>query len=128
MEQCYQKLLEVQKIPLKTFLDDSDLHDISERNLEVAIQCVLDIGAHIIAEKGFKSPAEYEDIIIILGNEKVLSSKVAASLKGMGRFRNLLVHEYMEIDYKRVYEILQKDIIILGEFAKEILSFIKNKA
>jgi len=38
----------------------------------------------------------------------------------MAGFRNILIHEYSEIDTNRVYQAVHKDIDDLAEFAKRI--------
>jgi len=47
-------------------------------------------------------------------------------LQGISGFRNILVHEYGEIDRKKVYEVLQNQVKDLEEFKKEILKFIER--
>ena len=37
---------------MDAFLSDDDLQDIVERNLQLAIESILDIGQHIIASSG----------------------------------------------------------------------------
>ncbi len=98
-----------------------------ERNLQVAIECILDIGNHIIAEKGFEIPENSGDIIRILGEEKVIPSNFAEKIKGIVGFRNILVHEYTEIDYKLLYNYLIYRLNDLREFAVHISSYLEKE-
>jgi uncharacterized protein YutE (UPF0331/DUF86 family) len=43
-------------------------------------------------------------------------------MKGLGGFRNVLVHEYLGIDINEEYQNFQKALIVFRKFAKEILS------
>lgn len=63
-----------------------------ERNFQVAVGCVLDIGNHIIAEEGFEGLDDNEDIIRILGEEGIISLDLAERMKGLAGFRNIIVH------------------------------------
>lgn len=45
----------------------------------------------------------------------------------MARFRNLLVHEYLEIRLDRVHEKIQKNLGDFDRFAKEIVGYIEKK-
>ena len=38
--------------------------------------------------------------------------------------RNLLIHEYLEIDLERLYRIIQEDLEDLSEFAEHIKDFV----
>ncbi len=98
-----------------------------ERNLHVAIECILDIGNHIIAEKGFETPEDSEDIIRILGEEGVLRSDFAGKIKGMAGFRNILVHGYTGIDYGLLYNFLIYRLEDLREFAMHISSYLEKE-
>ena len=62
-------------------------------------------------------PADSKELFEILAGRKVLSVRLSRKLVPMAGFRNLLVHEYLEIDRHRVYAILGND---LGDFEKFI--------
>ncbi|MFQ6014557.1 MAG: DUF86 domain-containing protein [Anaerolineae bacterium] len=57
LDECLDKLRKVcQPVNFQTYTKDSLMRDITERNLQVAIEVVLDIGNHIIASCGWESP------------------------------------------------------------------------
>ncbi len=99
--------------PLKTrsrtaFDEDPYLRDIVERNLEVAAQCCIDICHRVIALEGAEKPTDYHDAILQLGQLGVLPTDFARELAPIARFRNILVHEYVRIDWDEVYRNLQQ--------------------
>ncbi len=98
-----------------------------ERNFQVAIECILDIGNHIIAEKGFESPDESGDIIRIMGEEDIIPSDYAGRIKGMPGFRNILIHEYTEIDYHLLYSYLSDHLDDFREFARYISVYLEKE-
>jgi len=108
-------------------MDNGVLLSAVERNLHIAIECVLDIGNHIIAEKGFETPEDNEDIIRILGNERVIPSEFASRVKGMAGFRNVLVHEYTGIDYRLLHSYLIYRLDDLREFAHRISLYLEKE-
>lgn len=94
VEGYLKKLRRIQRAVEKdTFLADSDRKDIVERNLNLAIESVLDIGQHIIASSGWEPAEEYADIFEILQQHGVISQELLSRVPGMAGFRNLLVHE-----------------------------------
>ena len=49
----------------------------AERGLQVAIECILDIGSHLIAVAGWRRPKEYADVIRILAEQSVIPTSFA---------------------------------------------------
>jgi len=61
-----------------------------ERGLQVCIQAVLDIGNHILAEKGI-AVESYRDILQELGKLSIIPADFSLKIKGMAGLRNILV-------------------------------------
>jgi len=110
----------------KNFLEDFHLYGLTERYLQLSCQIVLDVLDLLVIGEGFKKPADRSESISLLFNRNIISEKTASKLQGISGFRNILVHEYGEIDRKKVYEVLQSQTKDLKEFKKEILKFIKD--
>ena len=98
IEECVADLQEIRKLPERAFIENRSVRAAAERLLQVAIQSVLDIGSHIIAERGFREADGYAEIIDILGEEGVLPKRFAARIRGMAGLRNILVHDYLDVD------------------------------
>ena len=96
----------------------------AKHSLQEAIEACLDIGNHIIAEKGFRRPEDYKEIFIVLEEEGVIDHELSTKLQEMARFRNLLVHRYGEIDTRRIYIIMSDDLKDIQKFTKSILKYI----
>lgn len=72
-----------------------------------AIECLLDIGNHIIADHGFERPENYPDVFRILHQNKIIDDCLFNSLEGMASFRNVLIHDYINLDRSKVYRIIK---------------------
>jgi uncharacterized protein YutE (UPF0331/DUF86 family) len=92
-----------------------------------AIQGCIDASAELIAALGWRKPASYVDVFTVLGEEGVLTADFARRLGGMVRFHNILVHQYREIDFDRVYDSLQEDLGDFDLFERSILAFLENQ-
>jgi uncharacterized protein YutE (UPF0331/DUF86 family) len=104
LERCIAKVrAALEDLDEEAYLQDTFLQDVVERNLQLASQIVLDVSTHVIAEQGWQSPDSYEEAIQILARHDVIPASLAGQLKGMAGFRNILVHEYLEIDEHQVY-------------------------
>lgn len=94
--------------------------------LQLVIQIILDVGNHILADRGIKA-LDYTEVIDLLGQEKVIPREFAVKVRGMAGFRNVLVHGYSSLDVKKVYEILQKNLADFSQFALYIWSFLDQE-
>lgn len=115
--------------PLRTrsldeFLQDAYLRDIVERNLEIAIQCCIDIANRIISLEGALRPRDAYESILRLGELAVLPVDFARKIAPMAGFRNILAHEYLAIDWDLVYEHLQRleNLLKFAEYIRKWMS------
>lgn len=124
LEEYVNFLKEYQNVSLDEFLHNHQIYSTVERDLELAITCIMDIGNHIISAMDLPEPETYADIPLILGNEGIISQELARKLSGAVRFRNILAHEYMDIDRRLVYKHLQTGLGDLVEFIYSIGKFL----
>ena len=108
-------LKSIQDYDCRRFVDDPFIYGTGERNLHLAIECLIDIGNHIIADRGYTKPESYADVFHILHQNKVITPKLYDHLQGMAAFRNILVHDYMRLDRTRVYQIIKDKTRYLNE-------------
>lgn len=108
------------------FLADSTRIGATRYYLQVAIECCLDVGNHIIAEDGLRQPKDYRDIFKVLNEMGIVSNKLLPTLQQMVGLRNLLVHDYETIDDERIFVIATADSGDFDRFVKEILDCISH--
>lgn len=99
---------------------------LAERLFQVALEAVLDIGRMIISEENLERPSDNDAIFEILKKAKIISEDFSKRAFGMGRFRNILVHGYMIIDEKKVFENLQ-NLNLFKEFAEFVAKYLEKK-
>ena len=73
-----------------------------EHILQLSIQIILDIGSHILAEEFQENPATYAEVITALGKNGIIDPAFAESQGEMAKFRNRLIHDYDNVDRKKV--------------------------
>jgi len=110
---CVNALRELRPLTYDEFAREHVLVTSAERDFQIAIQAALDIGSIILADQQVMVPDRYSDIFPALAEIGVLPADLAQKLVGMAKFRNVLVHLYLEVDLKRVYRYLQEN---LGDF------------
>jgi len=104
----------------RRFVADPLVYGNAERYLQLAIQAVLDISHHIVADRNLALPADSKSLFDTLAREKVISRQLAAKLASMAGFRNVLVHEYLEIDRRRVYRALKTELRDFESFIRAV--------
>ncbi|MCD5415735.1 DUF86 domain-containing protein [Candidatus Bipolaricaulota bacterium] len=117
--------------PLKTktsdeFASDPYLKDIVERNLEVAAQACIDIANRIISMEQLEKPRDAHGAIEMLGTVDILPRELAKRLAPIAGLRNILVHEYLEIDWDEVLRNLQR-MGDLYAFMEHIKRWLKDR-
>jgi uncharacterized protein YutE (UPF0331/DUF86 family) len=69
-----------------------------------AIEAVVDVAQHLCASQGWGPPRDNGDAIRLLGVHGVLPLDLANSVRRAVGFRNVLVHDYIEVDDAIVLE------------------------
>jgi uncharacterized protein YutE (UPF0331/DUF86 family) len=100
----------IQRYNWKEFLSDPEHYGSAERFLQLAIEAVNDIGSHVIAALSLGTVNWYSDIPTILEEKGYIGPELREKWIRMIGFRNALVHDYLEIDRRIVYEVLQSGL------------------
>lgn len=108
------------------YAKDVAVRDQVERNLEVAIQCCIDLGNHVLASISEKTPRTYREIFVLLAQHGVIPEGLAESLANMAGFRNVLVHAYLALDHRRVYGYLAR-MDDIRRFARAIADYLETR-
>jgi len=118
----YLTILErLRRYSLSEFLSDPERYGSTERFLQSAIEATLDVGSYVIAELELGTVQTYGDIPQILAKSEYVNLELANRWMRMIGFRNILVHEYLDVDRKIVYDVLQNRLEDL-HFLKETLA------
>ena len=129
LDELHERLSRLEPLRNKSRSDfdkDAFLRDIVERNLEIAAQCCIDISNRIISLEKAQKPNDYYEAIIRLGQLNVLPEGFARNLAPIAGFRNILVHEYLGLNWDEVYKNLQ-EIDELVRFAEIVREWILQK-
>jgi uncharacterized protein YutE (UPF0331/DUF86 family) len=68
-----------------------------------SIQIVIDIACHIVSQNNFGNTNTYRDCIESLEKFDVIGNELGSNLKKMVGLRNILVHDYVEIEITQLY-------------------------
>jgi len=88
-----------------------------------AIEACVDVAQHLCSSEGWGPPADNGDAIRLLGVHGVLRAEVADPMRKAVGFRNVLVHEYVDVSDKIVLSRLE-DLDDLHAFVREVGAFL----
>lgn len=124
LEDNINYLEKIKKYDQKTFSSTQDIYYRFERALHLAVEAVLDLGNHLIADQNLETPDSNRDIFRILFENQIIDSELKESLIKMAGFRNILVHDYLDLDRELEYEIIKNNIVDIKEFMKVVLEYL----
>jgi len=94
-------------------------------NFQNAIQGCIDLADYLIADQDWGLPGSAGEAMDKLAEHSVISLSDAEVYKSMVRFRNLTVHAYARIDYRQVYDVMQKGLKDIEHYTDAIATFCK---
>lgn len=65
-------------------------------------------------------PDSYREGVIVLGRLGVLSEEFAERIAGMAGFRNILVHDYLDVDLGIVKQLLDERLDDFRKFGQQV--------
>jgi uncharacterized protein YutE (UPF0331/DUF86 family) len=128
LEQYLTVLESFTALELESYISDPRNYGAAERFLQLAIECVFDVGTHVIAGLGLDRPSRYAEILPALFRAGVIQEQTASRLDSLAGFRNILVHDYVRLDRKLVYEFLRTKLHNLRGFGRDVAQFLTAHA
>jgi len=119
-------LQEIQSLPEDEFSASKRNFHSAERCLQLAIECLINIGNHIISDQSLRAPKDYADIFKVLEENCILLTEDALTLKQMAQFRNRLVHVYWDIEHKVLWQIIQEELGDIERCARNLAKYAQN--
>lgn len=108
-------------LSLGQFLQDLDSQDVILHNLQLAIRGCIDVGVHVIADEGWGVPGSYAEVFHLLRKRGVLDPELAQSMTRAAGFRNILVHDYLDVDLPTAYAVCTQGVGDLEAFLGRIV-------
>lgn len=103
-------------LSLNDLKTDFDIQDIVLHNLQLAVQGCIDISAHILADHGWGVAGSINETFYILRDKNVISLEMMEKMVSMAGFRNILIHEYEDVNLEIVHKIVEHHLHDIDEF------------
>lgn len=123
------RMSEFSKFSFEEIIKDYQKQAIIERLLERIIIRAIDINQHLIAELAVKEtspPKDYKETFLKLSESKVYPEKFAERISKSVGTRNILIHEYNEVDYSKIYSSVSDCLKDYHQYCGYILEFLEK--
>ncbi len=114
IERSLRRVLEIYRADPK--LDDMLHLDALTLNVERACQAAIDLAMHIVAVKHLGMPQSQADAFRLLVDASLLDRELSDRMIGMCGFRNVLVHQYQELEVDILHQVADerwRDLVAL---------------
>ena len=101
------------------FKSHPEAQDIVSFNLFQAINSLISMMEHIVVDEGYGLPESAYHAAELLRQKRILGSKDLETIRRMVGFRNVIAHQYTDIDTHKVY-------LALTEGSKDIVRLVKK--
>jgi uncharacterized protein YutE (UPF0331/DUF86 family) len=111
----------LRRTPWERFSADPEKYGSAERFLQVAVEILDDLGAHLVARFGAGHVERYRDIpdrLLAVGR---LSEAQADVWRRVIGFRNVIVHNYLDVDRAIVFAILSDSLDDLRDLHRALV-------
>ena len=119
-------LEEFYPINLDKYLNDFRQQLVVERLLQLMAEAATDINKHFLVQLHQISSATYFDSFIEAGRRGIISPELAAELARSAGMRNILVHQYKDIDSQIVFDAIPKALEQYPLYIRQITAYIDS--
>lgn len=103
--------------------NDAIISGAIERYAYLAVQAAIDLAEAIISYKSFRKPTTMAESFVILKENDFIAHDLCDNMIKMVGFRNILAHDYEDLDFKILYSVLQEKVSDIEKFIDDV----KNK-
>ncbi len=96
IERCIRRIKE--EYAAAPQLDSPTHADALTLNIERACQATIDMAMHLVSQQHLGIPQNSADSFDLLGKASIITPALCKSLRAMTGFRNVAIHEYLELD------------------------------
>ena len=118
------KRIEAMDIVESDVENDQDVQDLLSFRIQQMVEKCIDIGSHIIANETFETAETARTIFEVLSKQGIISSETAEHLGQAVGMRNIIVHQYDEVDVEKLYKAYEVGINDVKDFVKSIVRLV----
>jgi uncharacterized protein YutE (UPF0331/DUF86 family) len=118
--------LDAMEFTYEELVNEVDIQDLVNRRMQIAIESCIDIATHLASGLNMPGQNTAADVFRLLAKEDIITDELAEKIAKACGLRNILVHQYLEIDYKIIYQSSREGADDLREFARQVVEFLEK--
>ncbi|WP_436908571.1 type VII toxin-antitoxin system HepT family RNase toxin [Halosimplex marinum] len=127
IESYTDDLKEMRELPKGDYVDDTVTQRAVERTFEMLVQACIDLAQHIRRSEDLEPSGTAKQEIQALGDADVISTETRRKMEEAVGFRNVIAHQYGDIDHEVVYETLHEDLLWFERFQREVATWFRGR-
>ncbi|MES0490511.1 MAG: DUF86 domain-containing protein [Leptospirales bacterium] len=104
-----------------SFEQDHLKQDAIAINIQRAAEQCIDLANHVVRIQKLGIPKESKDGFVMLADAKIIPQDLSGKLIKMVGFRNILVHQYQELEIKIMQDIIENHLEDFIDFTKRVM-------
>jgi uncharacterized protein YutE (UPF0331/DUF86 family) len=122
IERCLKQIDQYYRMETSMpFIKDQLRLDAVAMNLQRAAELTIDIANHLVKIRKLGLPRDSRESFTLLAQARIIDETMMRKLQGMVGFRNILVHEYQELNMQILVDVIEHRTQDLLEFANQAL-------
>lgn len=123
---CIDRLQSFASISLDDYLNNFDNQLIVERLIHQVVEIASDINSYLLVQLHQTTPETYFDSFIDAGNKGIISRQLATELAKSAGMRNIIVHQYEDINHRLVFAAIPKALEQYLRYLREITNYLNS--
>lgn len=123
IEKFTSELSEIIPDEFEEYTNDFKTKAACEHYIEKTILAMVDLVFLVIRYKKLKTPEDEENAFDIITKQNIITPSLSYKLKEAKRMRNVIAHQYGEIDDSKVFHTLKQELL---NDAKELIDSVRK--
>jgi uncharacterized protein YutE (UPF0331/DUF86 family) len=124
LDEYFSILEKLKRYSQQEFTTEPERYGSAERFLQLAIEAINDMASHVVAENELGIVSVSSDLPRLFEASGFTNEKLTQKWIQMIGFRNILVHDYLEVDRSIVYQVLQHNLPDLKALQRMFAQFL----
>ena len=120
IERCVQQIQRYYS-GSQNFTEDYLRQDAISANIQRIADLCIDSANYVIKKKKLGLPKNSADSFVLLNAAGLISHDMLQSLRAMVGFRNVIVHQYTELDINLMIDVIENHLAMPIDFAQALL-------
>jgi uncharacterized protein YutE (UPF0331/DUF86 family) len=122
IERCIRRIREYYARPSDLpFEEDYLRRDAIAMNIQRAAELCIDLANHVVKARKLGIPKDSRASFTMLAREGLIPKELSKLLEGMVGFRNVLIHDYRELDIEVMKDVIEHRLDDLVAFTVRVM-------